>query len=370
MKILWFTWKDKAHPQAGGAETVNEELAARLVADGHEVIFLVGGFEGGAAEEIRRGFKIIRLGNRLSVYWQAYKYYRKNLVGWAGLVIDEVNTIPFFCKFYVKEKNILFVHQLCREIWFYQMFFPLSLIGYLLEPIYLWSLRDREAITVSQSTKNDLLRFGFKEKQINIISEGIELEPVKDLNLIKKYEAPTILSLGSIRAMKRTDQIISAFTLAKEKIPGLKLIVAGAPEGKYGEKVLKQIKENKYTDSIEYLGRVSNDKRLEIMQKSHLICVTSVKEGWGLIVTEAGSQGTPAIVYDVDGLRDACKNNSTGLLTKKNNPQELAQKIIQLLQDKNLYAKLRANAQKDSLFYNYDNNYEIFINYLEDIYRI
>jgi len=361
MKILWFTWKDKKHPLTGGAETVNEELAARLVADGHEVIFLVGGFKGYQKEEIKRGFKIIRVGNRLSVYLKAYQYYKKNLIGWADIVIDEVNTIPFFCKFYVKERNLIFIHQMCREIWFYQMFFPLSLIGYLLEPVYMWLLRDSKVITVSQSTKNDLIRFGFDKDKISIISEGIEIKPVADLSLVQKYEAPTILSIGSIRSMKRTDHTVKAFTIAKEKIPDLRLIVAGAPEGKYGPKVIKSIKENKYKDSIEYLGKVSNEKRTEIMQKSHLICVTSVKEGWGLIVTEAGSQGTPALVYNVDGLRDAAMEGGAGFICNKNDPEELAKEIIEIFKNSEKYQSRQMAAYHLSTLVNFKNSYEEFI---------
>ena len=102
MKILWFTWKDRLHPRAGGAETVNEEIAKRLVSDGHEVIFLVAGFDGAEDEEIRDGFRIIRLGNHYSVYWKAYRYYKNHLQGWADVVIEEVNTIPFFTRWYVK----------------------------------------------------------------------------------------------------------------------------------------------------------------------------------------------------------------------------------------------------------------------------
>jgi len=49
MNLLWLTWKDKKNPLAGGAEAVNEELAKRLVANGHQVIFLVRGFKGGGA---------------------------------------------------------------------------------------------------------------------------------------------------------------------------------------------------------------------------------------------------------------------------------------------------------------------------------
>jgi hypothetical protein len=96
MKIVWMTWKDREHPLAGGAEVINEALAERLVRDGHEVIFLVGGFVGGTGEAMRNGFRIVRLGGRLSVYWHAFCYYRRHLRAWADLVIDEVNTISFF----------------------------------------------------------------------------------------------------------------------------------------------------------------------------------------------------------------------------------------------------------------------------------
>jgi glycosyltransferase involved in cell wall biosynthesis len=361
MKILWFTWKDRVHPLAGGAETVNEELARRLVAHGHEVIFLVGGFPGGPAEETRNGFKIIRLGSRYSVYYQAYQYYKKNLVGWADLAIDEVNTIPFFCKFYVKEKNLLFVHQLCREIWFYQMAWPLSLIGYLLEPLYLWLLRGREVITVSPSTKQDLLRFGFRADHIQIISEGIELEPVSNLVTIKKYEEPTILALGSIRAMKRTSQIITAFSRVQAQLPTVRLIVAGQAEGKYGQKILRMIKESPAAQSIEYRGAVNPGQKLELLQQSHLIAATSVKEGWGLIVTEAASQGTPAVVYDVDGLRDAVKNRVTGIVCQHNTPAELAANLVGILQDTNKYQQLQAAALDFSRTVNFDRSYQDFI---------
>ena len=74
MNILWFTWKDLSHPFAGGAERVNEELAKRLAKDGHRVVLVVGGFEGGEEKETRDGYEIIRLGNRYTVYWHAYRY--------------------------------------------------------------------------------------------------------------------------------------------------------------------------------------------------------------------------------------------------------------------------------------------------------
>lgn len=362
MKILWFTWKDKKNPLAGGAEIVNEELAKRLAADGHEVVFIVSGYEMAVAEEIVDGYKIVRLGNRWTVYFAAWRYYLQNMQGWADLVIDEVNTIPFMAKFYVRERNILFVHQLCRQIWFYEMFFPLSLIGYLLEPIYLWLLRDRKVITVSESTKNDLLRFGFKKENIEIISEGIEIKPVENLDSVVKFPKPTMLALGALRSMKRTLDIVKAFEIAKQKISDLELVIAGSADNKYGQKVLNKIITSPYRDSIKYLGKVSLEKKIELMQRAHLLCVASVKEGWGLIVTEANSQGTPAVVYDVDGLRDSVKYDETGMICDENNPVDMAGNIVELLNDKGRYERLRLNAWEWSKEINFENSYRDFIN--------
>lgn len=359
-KILWFTWKDRKNPLAGGAELVNEELAKRLVKDGKEVIFIVAGFRGCKREEFVDGYKVIRVGNRWTVYWEAFNYYKKYLKNWPDFIIEEINTIPFFTKFYVKQENILFIHQLCREIWFYQMFFPFSLIGYLLEPIYLWFLNDRKVVTVSESSKKDLLRFGFKKDRIHIIPEGIDLEPVKDVSRVEKYNKPTLISFGAVRAMKRTGHIIKAFELAKKEVPDLQLIIAGDHSGNFGRKIKSMVKSSIYNKDIRLLGKVDKHKKYELMQKAHLLVVTSVKEGWCLVVTEANSQGTPAVVYDVDGLRDSVRHEETGIVCVKNNPTVLSMEIIQLFNNKQKYERLRTNSWylgKELLFDNTNNGF-------------
>jgi glycosyltransferase involved in cell wall biosynthesis len=369
MKILWFTWKDRKNPLTGGAETVNEELAKRLVRDGNEVIFLVAGFKNCIKEETIDNYKIIRLGNRWTVYWEAFKYYKANLVGWADLVIDEVNTIPFFAKFYVEEKNITLIYQLCREIWFYQIFFPLNLIGYLLEPIYIKLLNDKYVLTESDSTKIELKKYGFKEEKVFIFPIGIEETPITREELLSQQKtlSPTLLYFGSIRNMKRPDQVLKAFEIAKKEIDNLKFWIAGSGRGSYVDDFLKQIKKSKYGNDIIYYGKVDSEKKLKIMKEADLIIVASVKEGWGIIVTEANSQGTPAVVYDVDGLRDSCKDELTGIVLKNNSPESLAENIIKLIKDKNLYQKYRYNAWEDSQKYNYQNSYKVFKSIIDKI---
>jgi len=254
----------------------------------------------------------------------------------------------------------MFVHQLCREIWFYQMPWFVAWIGYLAESVYLKLINDRKVITVSESTKKDLMRFGFKAENISIISEGIEMEPIENLEDITKYEKLTLLAHGSIRPMKRTHHIIKAFELAKKAIPELQLIVSGDANCHYGKKVLELIHQSSFSDSIKYLGRVTPEKKIELMQKAHLLCVASVKEGWGLVVTEANSQGTPAIVYDVDGLRDSVVNNKTGIVCDANTPINLAQNSARMLKNKIIYKQIQREGLDFSQNISFINSYEEF----------
>jgi glycosyltransferase involved in cell wall biosynthesis len=234
---------------------------------------------------------------------------------------------------------------MARRIWFYELPKPLGLVGWLLEPLYLRALNDRRVITVSESSKRDLQRHCFAAENISIITEGIPMKPIVTLPPIgTKHKQPTVLSLGSIRPMKRMLHQLRAFEIAKASIPALRLEIAGDANSRYGQKFLRAIKESKYATDIKYHGKVSDDARLKLFRKCHALLVTSVKEGWGLVVTEAASQGTPAVVYNVDGLRDSVLHGEAGILAKQNNPQQLAAGIVTILSNQKRYDRLRHKA--------------------------
>jgi glycosyltransferase involved in cell wall biosynthesis len=300
---------------------------------------------------------VIRVGGTYTVYWHAYRYVRRHLAEWPDLIIEEVNTIPFFSRLYLPGKPRLMVfYMLCREIWFFQLPLPFSLIGYLLEPLYLRLVNRDPAVTISQSTRRDLGRHGFPDERVSVMVPGIGLRPVDRLATDGKFEHPTVVSMGSIRPMKRTLHQIQAYERARDRMPNLRLKIAGQASGRYGNKVLAAIASSRHRDGIEYLGRISEDEKRRLLSRSHLILVTSIKEGWGLIVTEAASQGTPAAVYDVDGLRDSVRDGQTGLVTAAN-PEALSAAIVRLLIDPGLYEQLRKNAWRWSQEITFDHAY-------------
>ena len=362
MNILWLAWKDHAHPARGGAERVLHELLTRQIADGHHVTLLTARYPGAKTQETVDGVDIIRVGtNRYLHPVLALVYYLTKLRGKFDVVIETVNTAPYFSLLSPgKAKAFALYHQLAREVWFYETKAPLSHFGYyVLEPFSTWLLaRSRAAlVTVSESTKQDLLRYGWKADNTHIISEGIHIKPLAHPDEFDKYDHPTVLSFGALRGMKRTLDQIEAFEIAKQQLPNLELKIAGDASDAYGRQVLHRITNSRYANSIEYLGRVSDSIKTELMRRCHLIAVTSIKEGWGLIVSEANAQGTPAVVYDVDGLRDSVRSGHTGLVTDPT-PVALASGIVELLGDTALYKKLQHSAWEWSKQLTFNHSYQ------------
>jgi glycosyltransferase involved in cell wall biosynthesis len=362
MNVLWLSWKDLGHPQAGGAELVSGEIMSRLVHDGHTVQLITSRYADSSPQETVDGIHIHRVGGRFSVYLKAYFLFLKQFKTWPDIVIDEMNTIPFAAGLYSSRRNILLTYQLARKVWFYQMPFPVSIIGYLIEPLYLRVIARRynTVITESQSTVEDLARHGFDKTKIRTIRVGIT--PLPLVKLTPKKSTDTILILGSIRPMKQTLDGVKAFEIARDSNSKLHLIIAGNDSGGYAQSVRNYIKGSRHAGAIEVLGSVSNKLRLELMREAGLILATSVKEGWGLTVTEANSQGTPAIAYDTDGLRDSVQNNQTGLLIKSGDIHAMGIAITYLLSDSAKYNNFRIKGWELSKQYTFDNSYRDFIN--------
>ena len=335
MRILWFSWKDIGHPEAGGAELLTHNILTRAAQHGHEVTLVCSGYKNAPHESQSDGYTTIRVGNRWTVYYRAWRLYLSRFNSWPDVVIDECNTIPFFCRWYARQPVFMHFNQLCREIWFYQMPFPFSLLGFCLEPFYLRALSGANVITISQSTKRDLQRFGFREDRISIIPMGIKESeslpaPPQELGTVR--HDPALLILGAVRPMKRTMHALRAFEIAKQSIPELRLVIAGSLVGSYGQKVRRAVNESFARDSVELTGWVDESRRISLMRASDLLLVCSVKEGWCLAVTEANRERLIAVVYDVDGLRDSVKHGITGYLVEKSDATCMAKQIVSHLQ--------------------------------------
>jgi glycosyltransferase involved in cell wall biosynthesis len=97
------------------------------------------------------------------------------------------------------------------------------------------------------------------------------------------------------------------------------------------------------------------------MQKAWVLLLPSVKEGWGMVVTESGACGTTAIVSGVTGLRDSVVDGKTGLILSSNpSEDELAEAIMRLIKENELRENLSNGAYQYSQNFNWDKSYKEF----------
>ena len=214
---------------------------------------------------------------------------------------------------------IALIHQVCREIWFYEYRLPVALVGrFILEPWWLHAYRNVPTVTVSKSSQSSLEQYGLRN--VTVVSEG--MDPARDQLQHSREDVPTLVFVGRLAWNKRPDDAIEAFRLVRQAVPTAQMWVIGA--GPMEPKLRKSA-----PSGVEFLGRVSEDEKQQRLARAHLLLVTSVREGWGLVVTEAAQHGTISVGYDVPGLIDSIKA-SRGVLVPPST-KELSNAIVGVL---------------------------------------
>lgn len=341
MNILILNWRDIKHPQAGGAEISTHEYAKRWVKDRHTVTQFSSAVLGEKEKEKIDGVQIIRRGNKYTVHLHAFFYYLFYLRNSVDIVVDEFHAIPFFTPLYVRVKKIAFIHETTEEIWFRNSSFPINILGFLFEPFFFRLYHNIPFITVSQSTKNDLIKFGVQENKIHVIHNGVKSMIVN----ARKEKSPIVIYLGRLAKDKRTHDALIAFYLVQKKIKDARFWIVGKEETKgYRKELEKTIQELKMQKKVTFFNYVSDAKKFNLLKKSWVLIHPSIKEGWGLTVIEAASQGTPTVAYDIAGLRDSIVDKKTGVLVSDKTPKQLAKNTVMVLEDKILYNTLSKNA--------------------------
>jgi glycosyltransferase involved in cell wall biosynthesis len=344
----------------GGAEVFTREVVRRWVAAGHEVTLFTSEFPGSKAEEFLDGVRVVRAGGKYSVYGKAKRYYKKFFSKESyDIIIDEVNTRPFFTPKFVNngERVVALIHQLAREYWFYEMPFPVNYVGYhFLEERWLKNYVDVPTVAVSESTRQDLLDLGFK--RVFVVPEGLNFTPLSVVP--EKAPEPVVVFAGRLKRAKRPDHAVKAFNIVKEKVPDAELWILG--DGPFKEDLEKMAGEG-----VRFFGRLNNVDRRDLIRNVSVLVNPGVREGWGLNVIEANALGVPCVAYDVAGLRDSVKDGLTGLLAESGNVEALAKATIRVLQDATLRRRLSENGLKYAKEFSWDKTAKEFMKVLERI---
>ena len=364
MNILILNWKDIKHPEVGGAEIILYELCKRLARDGHGVSWFCRSFPEGKRFDSVDQIKIIRMGrNRVLMYLLAPIYYwllRKK----PDIVLDCSNTIFWQTPIWgLKSKRVGYLNQMAKEVFFSEFPPLISHFGYLIERLQYLTYKNTRFICYSNSTKYDLVSVGIPERNIGVFSLGVDhnrYEPGEKANY------PLFLTVSRLVKMKRNDLVIKAFKGVFNKHNDAKLTIVG---NGYERKRLEEIRDALGLGEAVYFVDKDNlffnknvkDQKVKLMQQAWALIFPSVKEGWGMTITECAACWTPSIVTDVSGLRDSVKKGKTGLMVSSNpKVAELRDQMLKIVEDRKLREKLSQNAYLSAKGFDWDKSYREF----------
>lgn len=336
MKILLLCWRDTAHPQGGGSERYLERVGAYLARHGHEVVYRTAAYPGAARREVRDGMTFSRAGGRYTVYVRAAAAMLAGRLGLGPLkgvdaVVDTQNGIPFFARVFAGRPTVLLTHHCHRAQW------PVAgpVIGRLG-----WWLESRLAprvyrgapyVTVSASSRGQLVELGVDPGRIRIVANGIDPLEISDA---APAPAPApgapvrVVTLSRLVPHKRIEHAMAAVA----ELPGVVLDVIGS--GWWGPRLREHARDLGVEDRVVFHGQVDEATKHRILAGAALHLMPSAAEGWGLAVVEAAQHGVPTVGYAASGgLRDSIDDGRTGVLVEPDDPRAFTAAVRSLLDD-------------------------------------
>jgi len=355
MRILIFNWQDIKNPLAGGAEVHLHEVFSRIAHRGHEVVLYCSMFPDAKREEEINGIHVIREGNRyLFNYLVPGRYWSRFHREGYNIIIDDLNKIPFYTPLYVREPLLGITHHLFDKSIFLEVPFPLAAYVYLHERVAVRVYRNLPFIVGSPSTYYELINHGFPKENVHVVNYCVDHQ-VHYPGDGKKSETPLIGYVGRLKRYKSIEHLLEAFAIVLKQMPTARLQIIG--EGDHRRNLEEYVRKlglvalqrnagdtSALGGTVEFTGFVSDEKKVAMLQRMHVVVNTSSKEGWGLTVIEANACGTPVIASNVPGLRDSVVDGKTGLLYTYGDVNELAEKILLLLNDDDLRQRLTQEA--------------------------
>ena len=176
---------------------------------------------------------------------------------------------------------------------------------------------------------------------IHVIPNGVDFEEIKNIcQLEKNIMHPSIFFIGRLEKMKGVDILIRSIPFVASSIPDVHLYIAGSGEEEGELKHL--VKKLDIEENVTFLGFVSEDEKWSYYKSTDLCVVPSVEEPFGIVLLEAMACGKPEVASNVGGIPYIVEDGKTGLLFECGDVDGMAEKVIALLQNKEMREKMGA----------------------------
>lgn len=203
-------------------------------------------------------------------------------------------------------------------------------------------------VVLCKGSKDNFTKWLSDNKKIKIVEIPNILEYVPGENAA--LNGYNIISVGRLHPVKNFTGLIKVFSLVVKELPNAKLTIVGG--GEQMESLSQMVKELGLQNNVTLTGMVSKEKVEEYMLESDLYVMTSLTECFPMVLLESSAVGLPLLSYDVPvGPKAIIENGKNGYLIPFEDSEQMAQRIVEILKDKQLKSNLANNAKQNA--YNY-----------------
>ena len=342
-RVRLVAWRDLDHPEAGGSELHAHRIASRWAASGLAVELRTSSVPGALRVVERSGYRAVRRSGRYAVFARVGIEGLARRAAAGEALVEIWNGMPFWSPAWYRGPRVVFLHHVHAEMW--RMVLPpwLARAGEATErrlapPLY----RRTRVVTLSESSKAEIVgMLGLDPDRVTVAPPGVDARFVPGGD---RSRDPLVVAVGRLVPVKRFDLLLRVLAGVREAHPRLRAVVAG--EG-YDRPRLEAVRDSLgAADWIELPGRVPDGTVVDLYRRAWVVASTSVREGWGMTLTEAGACATPAVATDIAGHRDSVAHGRTGLLARSE--EELGAALSRLLGDEPLRQRMGEAARARS----------------------
>lgn len=147
-----------------------------------------------------------------------------------------------------------------------------------------------------------------------------------------------LTNTGNFNEQKGQEYLIQALNLISAEVFNIKLILVGwGPR----ESIIKQEVDNYNIEkNVIFAGKCSREETAEILAISHIFVLSSLWEGFGLVIGEAMAMGVPVICTQTDGSDIVVKQGETGIVVPQNDIKSFAEAVVYLLTNSELMREM------------------------------
>lgn len=355
MKILMLTWEYPPRV-VGGISRVVHDLSKRLIKDGHEVTVVT--YRDGDVPEFEddKGVKVYRVDNYMInpnnfIDWimqlnfnmiaKVNQLIAENgefdvihahdwLVAYAAKTIKNSYNIPLVATIHATEAGRNSgIHDDTQR--------------YINDTEWMLTYEATEVIVNSNYMKNELQRlFGLPFEKINVVPNGVNLTTFnnieRDYEFRRKFAMDNekiILFMGRLVYEKGVQHLISAMPKILNGYHDAKLVIAG--KGGMLDELKEQVYSMGISDKVCFAGYQSGKDVAKMYKAADISVFPSTYEPFGIVALEAMLAERPIVVSDIGGLNEIVQHRENGMKSYAGNPNSIADSILELLYDHQLY---------------------------------